>query len=476
MNAAAYAAPWPVWQVIAAGVLLGIAYTLSPVTVLMLPCLVLLVRWAGQPLGARERRWFYALMVAAVGLRLVVIGGLFLSADADVPFATFFGDEELFKSRSVWLRNMGLGVPISPADVIYAVEETGKSSYLFVLAYLSALAGDAPYGVHVFNTTLYLAGVCVIYRMVRPAYGRLVAFGGLAALLFLPSLFIWSISALKEPLYTLLAALELRCALYIARGRPADALRASAWYWRFAAIAAVIGLGVLLEGLRKGGLLVAGIGTIGGIAASIGSRRPRLAIAALVLAPIAALAALRVPAIHDRALAVVKDAAIYHVGHVYTPGYSYRTLDSWYYIDPADIRRVMSDGDAVKYVFAAMAEYVVQPIPWAIETRSTLAFVPEQMAWLVLFALVPLGLVAGMRHDAALTGVLAAHGLAVMLIVALTSGNVGTLIRHRGLVLPYIVWLSMLGGYHLILRTAPAAVRRAAQGQGKGEGIAHATR
>ena len=39
---------------------------------------------------------------------------------------------------------------------------------------------------------------------------------------------------------------------------------------------------------------------------------------------------LRVPAIQDRAMSVVRDSAIYHVGHVFTPGYSYKTLDSWY--------------------------------------------------------------------------------------------------------------------------------------------------
>ena len=58
MKAAAHFAPWPAWQVIAAGVLLGVAYTLSPMTVLMLPCLVLLAHWAGRPLGQLERQWF----------------------------------------------------------------------------------------------------------------------------------------------------------------------------------------------------------------------------------------------------------------------------------------------------------------------------------------------------------------------------------------------------------------------------------
>ena len=34
---------------------------------------------------------------------------------------------------------------------------------------------------------------------------------------------------------------------------------------------------------------------------------------------------------------------------------------------------------------------------------------------------------------------------AVIVLVALNSGNIGTLIRHRGLALPYLIWLSVLG-------------------------------
>ena len=451
MSTVAGTAPFPVWQIALGGAALGIAYTLSPLTVLLLPALALLVQWVGRPLGAREREWLYGLIATAVALRLVAVAGLFLMADTDQPFATFFGDEEMFKSRSIWLRNIGLGVPISAADFIYAVEETGKSSYLFVLAYLSALVGDAPYGMHVFNTTLYLGGGCLIYRLVRPSYGRLVALGGLTVLLFLPSLFFWSISALKEPLYTLLAAAELWCALTVARGR--------SWYWRVAAIAGVIVLGALLEGLRKGGMLVAGLGMVGGLVLGSTVRRPRLAAGALLVLPVMAILMLRMPAIQDRAMAVVRDSAIYHVGHVFTLGYSYKTLDSWYYIDPADIRR-MPEGDAVKYVLSSLVNYVVQPLPWTIESRSTLAYLPEHMIWLTLVALIPIGLVAGLRLDPILTAVLAAHASVVVLIVAMTSGNVGTLIRHRGLVLPYVVWLSMLGGYHLLLRAAPALAAR----------------
>jgi len=418
--------------------------------VLLIPVLALIVHRVGQGLDLSERQWFYGLLAVAVALRLLAIAALFLTADSDKPYATLFGDEELFKSRSLWLRNIGLGIPISPADFIYAVEETGKSSYLFVLAYLSALVGDIPFGVHVLNTTLYVAGVCLTYWLVRPSYGRVASLAGLATLLFLPTLFLWSISALKEPLYALVAAAELVCAMHI--------VRSARWRWRVAALAGVIALGVTLEGLRRGALLIAGLGTVGGLSAGLVISRPRLAMATAVALPVVVMVLATRPSVHDRVLSVVRGAATNHVGHVFTPGYSYKTLDPWYYIDPADIRR-MPAGDSAKFVVRSMTSYVTEPLPWRIESRTMLVYLPEYVVWLVLAGLVPIGIVAGLRRDALLTAVLAAHAFAVAFVIAVTSGNVGTLVRHRGLVLPYMAWLSMLGACHLVCRFAPASQR-----------------
>jgi hypothetical protein len=369
-------------------------------------------------------------------VRLVAIVGLFLSASDTQPFATFFGDEEMFKLRSVWLRNIGLGVPISAADYIYAVDETGKSYYLYVLAYLQALVGDAPYGIHVFNMTLYLAAVLLVYRMVRPSYGPLAALVGIVILLWLPSLLVWSISALKEPLYALLAALELVCAVHI--------VRSPTWARRVLAAVAVVALALALESLRKGGLLVACVGTTAGLLATVIVSRPRLLLISLVAAPALIAGVFAVPAIAERVLAILRDAAIYHVGHIYTPGYSYRTLDTIYYIDPADITR-MPLGHAVAYALRSIVAYVVQPIPWMIESRPLVVYLPEYVVWLALAALAPLGVVSGLRRDALLTCLLVTHAAVLVMMVALTSGNVGTLIRHRGLALPYLVWLSAVG-------------------------------
>jgi hypothetical protein len=430
---------------VAAGVLVGVAYTLSPLTILTLPALVVLTMRAGRDLPPRERWWLYALLVIGVVFRLTAVGALFLSAGDNQPFATFFGDEEMFKFRSVWLRNIGLGVPISAADFIYAVEETGKSQYLFVLAFVQALVGAAPYGIHLFNMTLYVAGALMLYRVARASYGPLVAMSGLIVLLCMPSLFIWSISALKEPLYTVLAAAELVCVLHIVRARRLPV--------RLISLVTVFVIGFALESLRKGGLLVAGIGCVGGLSAAFVITRPRLLLASAVILPAAVAAAVATTSLEDRVLSILRDSAIYHVGHVFTPGYSYKTLDVWYYIDPADIRR-MPMGDAAAYAFRSVVAYVLQPVPWAIESRSVLAYLPEYVMWLTMVALLPVGFVAGIRRDPMVTCVLVAHGIVIVMMVALTSGNVGTLIRHRGLALPYFVWFSALGAFALLQRLA----------------------
>jgi len=431
----------PFSLMLALGAGLGVLYTLSPLTVFSIAAFAFVAWWAGRGLSGREQQWFVGLLSVAIAGRLFMIAGLLLFADPSQPYGSFFGDEELFKSRAMWLRNIGLGIPISKADFIYVYDETGKSSYLYILTYLQALVGDAPYGVHVLNAVLYVTGVLVLYRLVRPAYGRVAALGGLAMLLYLPSLFTWSISALKEPLYTLVAAGELVCAMQVAR--------APRWWQKGLALAAVVGAALVLDGLRRGGLVVAVAGAVIGLAAGLALGRPRLLLAAVVLVPLVAALSLTLPAVQDRLLQVARIAASYHAGHVRTPGYSYKLLPSEYYVDGSMVGR-MPPRVATAFVARSFGNYIVQPLPWQIESRTMLAYLPELMLWYVAFALVPLGVLAGLRRDALLTCLLLSHAGVVAAMVAMTSGNVGTLIRHRGLALPYLVWLSVLGGGELL--------------------------
>ncbi len=420
----------------AAGLLLGLVYTASPMTVVSAAVLLVTAAWACRGLTAHERRWFVGLVTLAIALRAVVIAGLFLAADSSRPFATLFGDELFFKNRTMWMRNVSLGVPISTADFIYAYEGVGESTYLYLLAYLQAVFGAMPYGVHVMNATAYIVGVLAGYKLIRRSFGSLAALIGLALLLYWPSLFMWSVSALKEPAYSLVAIGELWCTYQIVRApRP---------WQRVLAIAGVVLGAIALEGLRRGGLVIASIGVVTGLVAWYLSTRPRLALAAVVAVPIAAAILLSVSAVQDPVLSGVRRAVAYHAGHVGSEGYSYKLVEPRYYFKARTIP-TMPAREAALYVINATVAYFIQPLPWQAESRLLRAYLPEQMAWFVLLAFVPIGIVAGHRRDAALTWMLAAQAFAAVVVVAMTSGNIGTLIRHRGLALPYFAWLAALG-------------------------------
>jgi hypothetical protein len=93
-----------------------------------------------------------------------------------------------------------------------------------------------------------------------------------------------------------------------------------------------------------------------------------------------------------------------------------------------------------------------------------LAYLPEQALWWTMIALAPFGVAMGLKRDALLTSTLAAHAVAIAMMVALTSGNIGTLIRHRGLVFPYLVWIAALGGGGLVANLYQRAQRGSAHG------------
>src|SRR5687767_12825023 len=122
-----------------AGAAIGIAYTLSPLTVVSLAVIGAAACAASRGLSAAELRWFWFLLCIATMLRLIAVAALFLTADPSQPFASLFGDEELYKFRTVWIRNLGQGIPISRADVIYSFDDVGRTPHLFALALVQAL-------------------------------------------------------------------------------------------------------------------------------------------------------------------------------------------------------------------------------------------------------------------------------------------------------------------------------------------------
>lgn len=433
---------WATATIVAIGI--GVVYVLSPLTVWFAVAMWALLRYATSGCDADERRWLTIILGVAIALRVAAVAGLFVATNHDqVPFGIFFGDEAAYIRRSMWLRNVALEIPTHTADFIYAFDDSGWTSHLYVLAFLQVLVGPSPYGVHLVGIVMYLFGAVVLYRTVRPTFGVAPALGGLGLLLFLPSLFAWSISALKEPLYFLFTACSVSCVL--------TAIRRRRWTVTAASVVVVAGLVAALQTIRdQGGVLMAG-GIVVGLFIGWVVSRPRVLIALAVALPIATGAILSRPKNQVQVYFALQQAARQHWGHVETKGWVYKLLDPRFYGDVSSVSDLQFR-DSALYVVRSFERYVTVPWPWEVQSRAMLLDIPEQVIWYGLVLLLPAGLIASFRRDAMLTGLLFGTALVSIVAVALTSGNVGTLVRHRSLAMPYLVFLSLAGLCEILSR------------------------
>jgi hypothetical protein len=419
------------------GLAIGVVYALSPATVWFGVATWALHRYATSGCEADERRWLTAILVAAVVLRVAAVAGLFVTTNhAQTPFGFFVGDEEFYIRRSIWLRNVALGVPIHSADLIYAFDDSGWTSHLYVLSFAQVLFGPSPYGVHLIGITLYLFAAFMLFRLVRPAFGRAPSLMGLLIVLFLPSCFAWSISALKEPLYFLMTVSCISLAMTLVRN--------PRWMLKLLAFAALVAIVLTLETIRSAGAVLSGSGILFGLIGAWIIRRPKAIVAIAVTLPIVAGLALESPKRQIQLYSAVKLAAHQHYGHVQTPGWVYELLDPQYYGDVSELDH-LGFVDEARFLARAVERYVTVPLPWEVKSTTALAYLPEQLLWYGIIALLPFGVFFSLRRDPLLTALMVSMAGVAVIVIALLSGNVGTLVRLRVLAIPYFASISMVG-------------------------------
>jgi len=437
---------YPAGLAIAVAGLLALALTASP----LLVCTALLVPICftrlAHGLPEHERRFLIGLLVAGLAVRAVLVALQLLKGMPllnDLSVGALAGDESYYLSRALRVRDLLLGYAATKYDYFVATDAYGQTSYLSLLTWLQVAFGPTPYSMKVFNGLLYVCGAGLLFRMAWTAFGTLPAFTGLTILLFLPSLLFSSVSLLKESSYFFAAAVFVTCAW-----RSAASIQRGEWRAAVpTAVVAALSL-VVVDGLRRGGfVLLAGGFSLGLVFWVVGQSRRRLGVAAAVILLVVTSLAL-IPAARSRFVTAVESAAKLHAGHVFTVGHAYKLMDEGFYTTPEfpsswDLR--LSTPQALRFLVRAAISFVATPWPWEMRSTSELAFMPEHVFWYLMIATLPFGVVAGWRINPLATALLVGLALPTAAVVAATNGNVGTLLRMRGLVTPYLVWVSAVG-------------------------------
>lgn len=450
---------WSARGSVICGLIAAVLYTASPLFMLTVAGSFALLGVAGRGLGPIERRRVIALLGWALALRFLFIGGVLVSGIPylnDLSVGALRGDDAYYLGRAIRARDIMLGITEGKYDFFVVTDEYGRTSYLQLLTAFQVLFGPTPYGMRAFNALLFATGAVILFRLARPAFGEWPSFVALTVVLFLPSLFVSSVSLLKEPAYFLTTTVLVWCAATILR-RP-----------KWTAVAAAIAIGavclLILDDLRRGALILATAGIATSALMLIVFANARRAIAAIAVAAVVIVAAATQEPVRARAIDAVTSVAKTHGGHVFTVGHAYKLLDEGFYMIPGTpvAWGIELTGDqALRFLVRAGVSFIVTPLPWEMVSLSELAFFPEHVLWWLIVVLTPIGCVAGWTRDARTTALFAGFVLPTAAALAVTNGNVGTLLRLRGLVTPLMIWLAAFGAFALAERllahaTAPA--------------------
>src|SRR5207248_10371875 len=121
-----------------------------------------------------------------------------------------------------------------------------------------------------------------------------------------------------------------------------------------------------------------------------------------VALPIVIGVALESPKRQIQLYQAVKVAAHQHWGHVQTPGWVYTLLDERYYLDVSTLDD-LGFVDEARFLVRAVERYVTVPLPWEVKSTTALVYLPEQLIWYCVIALLPFGVFFSLRRDPLLT-------------------------------------------------------------------------
>lgn len=135
---------------------------------------------------------------------------------------------------------------------------------------------------------------------------------------------------------------------------------------------------------------------------------------------------------------------VIHHGHVGTRGISYKILDPVYYATP-DLLYNIPFFIFLKFLFRGVYHFILEPLPFRFFNLSFLYVMPQMVFWYFLLPFMFIGIIISLGRNK--VGALIIMGYLVLstVSIALSSGNIGTLVRHRDYVSQFYLIFAAIG-------------------------------
>lgn len=373
------------------------------------------LRWLVTRMAESEDRDFL-MRVALAGVLLRL--GLALVVHYNVPIWFFAPDQVTYEDVGWRTLQYHRGEGTLP----WQLRDTAEVGYFYWNAFLFWIFGLAPLAPKLVNAFLGTASAVLCYRLAGELAGKGPA--RLTALLttFFPSLLLWSILNLRDPV-----VLFLTVALFLAVTR----LRSKPSGLAFFGVTLALSLLVLFRDYMA---VMTGLSLLGATFISRGRSIPVNLVFGAVLFGMAVLAYEQLGLGARWAESASFEAIAQQRQYMALGGTAFRP--------DVDISTPMR---GLQYLPAGIAFFLLSPFPWQVGSTLSLMTLPEQVVWYGLLPAVAVGAAYVVRHRYHVFSPVLVFMALTTSLYALVHGNAGTAYRHRAQVLVFFLVLAAVG-------------------------------
>lgn len=436
------------------GLIIGILACFSRGSVFFILLALVTVYFIKRLPEERERNFILRIFLFGFGLRVLFVlltvalavyrGNIvdyhaaYQNPDCVISYATpdLFDDSAYYTLRALYTSLYWKGVPLGmwTLEHVVANREYGFSGFVWLPATFFTLFGFSPVSSRFINCFLGIITALLVYFTVKNTFGGRTA--RLAAILtaFFPSLFIWSITNLKDTSFIFAFYLMLWAIVKMRSSRSifyAFIIFIAIWFQsfvRFFKFKEYLYLNILIITLYFLPFLIS----------FLRGRLKNIVIAMMVVSCVFFIVQKR-ESIGYKFNSMANEAFEWHKGVIAGGGSNYKLLP-----DRILQRNEIGRMDFLRMYFSGVFHAMFEPVPSRINKPVLVLAALQMCLWYILIILAAAGLFFSLRQSMATSLMLFAYFFVMLSISAVTGGNIGTIFRMRDIITPIILIFASL--------------------------------
>ena len=429
------------------GVAGGCLWLISPgcllLIVLVAFCAVMLWRFS----SAEDRKFIMAIFIIGITSRIIIYlilgfisilagkSGWLLGDSWGIYNYAWAWAQQVDGSPSViYMEAMDGYLYTYPSYPITEVWQYGYSGFTYLLGTVYYFLGPLKFSPRLLNCLMGVGASIFIFYIVKDIFGKGPAKLSAILTVFTPSLFLWSITFLKDIPFIFLGCIMLWSFLRLQKTKRALCL--------FILFTSILAQYTLRPSLPVVFIMMAFILSYF-IVSEISWKKKIIIFLCLLIVIVPLLHRINFKIIVSNQMTGILN---YTRGIVGTGGSIYKIFDEKYYRGGS-----MSHSNYISYIdftkgfFKGWLYFLLVPFPWRVYTKLLLISYPQIILWYLLIPFVFIGMVMAFRYKWRESFIIFAYIIIFGSIIVTHSGNIGTAFRHRDMLTPFFLIFGSLG-------------------------------